>query len=109
MNDNTFTLTVVNCPPQAESFGMFTCGQAQYNVPFGNGYMCIQPFNPGIRRMTPQPLLPGMITHDVGADPVEAALFQPGSSWNFQFWYRNPAAGGSSFTLSDALHVDFAP
>jgi hypothetical protein len=27
----------------------------------------------------------------------------------FQFWYRNPAAGGSNFNLSDGLRVDFCP
>jgi hypothetical protein len=35
-------------------------------------------------------------------------IAQPGSAWNVQFWYRNPAAGGTGFNLSDALHVDFA-
>jgi hypothetical protein len=34
-------------------------------------------------------------------------MFTPGSSWNFQFWYRDPQAGGARFNLSNALHVDF--
>ena len=32
-----------------------------------------------------------------------------GQQWNFQFWYRNPAAGGAGFNLSDGLSVTFCP
>jgi hypothetical protein len=35
--------------------------------------------------------------------------FTPASTWLFQFWYRNPAAGYPNFNLSDALRVQFAP
>jgi hypothetical protein len=106
--DQTFTLTVVGHPATPNSFGMFTCGQDQYNVPFGAGTLCISPFGPGIKRMGTQHLEPGMLYHAIDQSPADFAYFQPGSSWNFQFWYRNPAAGGTGFNLSDALHVDFA-
>jgi hypothetical protein len=108
VTDGTFQLTVTGCPPNAASYGMFTCGQSQYNVPFGAGTLCIRPFNPGINRMPVQALAPGVISHDVLLDAGAAAMFQPGSSWNFQFWYRDPNAGGTCFNLSDGLHVDFA-
>jgi hypothetical protein len=108
--DDTFTLTVTGCPPAPEGFGMFTCGTTQYDVPFGHGYLCIQPFYPGgVHRMGLQPLLTGTVTRNIHQAPADFAMFQPGSSWNFQFWYRNPAAGGPGFNLSDGLHVDFAP
>jgi hypothetical protein len=58
--------------------------------------------------MVPQPLNPGMLTHSIFQSPADFVGFQPGTSWNFQFWYRNPAGGGAGFNLSDALHVDFA-
>jgi hypothetical protein len=32
-----------------------------------------------------------------------------GSTWNFQFWFRDPVAGGASFNLSDGLGVTFCP
>jgi hypothetical protein len=34
---------------------------------------------------------------------------QPGTSWNFQFWYRDPAGGGAGFNLSDAVMIPFRP
>jgi hypothetical protein len=93
---------------------MFTYGHAQYNAPFGNGYLCVSPFNPGIFRMAMQPLNAPTLTCSMLDRPAEFALIEPGSSWNFQFWYRNPQAfnqgtGPATFNLSDALHVDFAP
>lgn len=113
LDDGSFTLTVTGCPPVSTSFGMFTFGESQYNAPFGNGYLCVSPFNPGIFRMAVQSLGPAMLTCSMLSRPSEFDLFEPGSSWNFQFWYRNPAAltGGapSTFNLSDGLHVEFAP
>ncbi len=32
-----------------------------------------------------------------------------GSTWNFQFWYRDPAGGPGGFNLSDGLTVTFCP
>ena len=107
--DGTFALTVTGCPPTRESFGIFTYGHEQYNVPFGNGYLCVNPFHPGIYRMAPKPLAPVIVVHSQAESPNDFAALLPGSSWNFQFWYRDPTASGQVFNLSDALHVDFAP
>ena len=30
-------------------------------------------------------------------------------TWNFQGWYRDPAAGGANYNASDALSVPFCP
>ena len=32
-----------------------------------------------------------------------------GMEFNFQFWFRDPAGGGSNFNLSDGLNVVFCP
>lgn len=32
-----------------------------------------------------------------------------GESWVFQAWYRDPAAGGANFNLTNALRVRFTP
>ena len=31
----------------------------------------------------------------------------PGETWHFQAWFRDPAAGGAFFDLSNALSVTF--
>lgn len=36
-------------------------------------------------------------------------LFDPGTTWEFQYWYRDPVAGGAGFNLSDAVSIDFLP
>lgn len=104
----TFGLRVTGLPVEPMSFGVFTYGGTQMNVPFGNGYLCINPMG-GLYRMTPQHLVDTTVQRAVSDAPQEFLLFQPASSWNFQFWYRNPAAGGSNFNLSNGLHVQFGP
>ena len=46
---------------------------------------------------------------DLTAPPEPAAQIMPGSTWYFQFWYRDPADGGANFNLSNALTVPFTP
>ena len=41
--------------------------------------------------------------------PQPSGQITAGSTWNFQFWYRDPAAGGADFNLSDGLEVTFCP
>lgn len=111
LSDGTFGLTTTGCPPVSVSFGMYTYGQVQTNVPFANGFLCISPFAPGIFNFTPQSLGSGTVNNSMISHPADwaAANFQPGSTWNFQLWYRNPAAGGANFNLSNGLKVVFAP
>ena len=43
-------------------------------------------------------------------DPLSAAsLISAGSTWNFQFWYRDPQPVGHGFNLTDALSAQFCP
>jgi hypothetical protein len=109
LHDNTFNLQNSGAIIHPASFGMFTYGPNQTNVPFGNGTLCISPFNPGIYRMPVQALTAPTIVLAMEDAPGNFALITPGSSWNFQFWYRDPNAGGSKFNLSNGLHVDFPP
>jgi hypothetical protein len=110
LSTNTFGLKTSALPPVTASFGMFTYGQVQTNVPFANGFLCISPFNPGIFRMRMQHLTAsGNVLNSIAATPHEYTAFTPGSNWNFQFWYRNPQAGGAKFNLSNGLNVTFAP
>ena len=41
--------------------------------------------------------------------PSPATQITAGSTWNFQNWFRDPAAGGAFFNLSDGLEITFTP
>jgi hypothetical protein len=106
--NSDFTLSVTGQILHPNGFGMFTYGQTPYNVPFGNGYLCISPFGPGIQRMPTQALTQPTLILAMEDATTQFAQFAPGSQWYFQFWYRDPNAGGANFNLSDGLHVVFA-
>ena len=40
---------------------------------------------------------------------LAATQITAGSTWNFSAWFRDPAAGGAFFNLSDGLEVTFGP
>ena len=43
-------------------------------------------------------------------DPTQpTSQITPGSTWYFQFWYRDSAAGGAAFNLSNGLSATFCP
>jgi hypothetical protein len=109
LEQSSFSLSVTGHTVHAASFGMFTYGAQPTNVPFGNGVLCISPFTPGIHRMPTQALAQPTIALSMEDAAGQFALLTPGSSWYFQFWYRDPNAGGSMFNLSNGLHVVFAP
>jgi hypothetical protein len=106
---NTFGLSVTGQIIHPNGFGMFTFGQTPYNVPFANGYLCISPFGPGIQRMPVQALTQPTLILAMEDAQTQFSQLTPASQWYFQFWYRDPNAGGANFNLSDGLHVVFAP
>jgi hypothetical protein len=82
------------------------------SVPFGDGVRCAGG--------TTFRLLPALAIGATGAvqrpvdftvapQPNGQGLILPGSSWHFQFWYRDPMAGGAGFNFSDALSAYFCP
>jgi hypothetical protein len=109
LSDNTFGLSCNGAAAIQNSWGIFTYGPNQFNTPFGNGYLCISPFPPGIYKMRTQHLLNGNVVRRKTSHPSDFLLFTPSSTWNFQFWYRDPPAGGANFNLSDGLQVTFGP
>jgi hypothetical protein len=100
---NDVTLYVDRAP--FNKAGLFYFGPAQAQVPFGNGFRCV---GGGTRRLGPAILTNGqgvaLRTVDLTASPA-AGVILPGVTSNFQFWYRDPDAGGASFNLSDAVSV----
>ncbi len=107
------TLMAVGAIPG--QFGLFYYGPAQISVPFGEGLRCVGSGGVGVFRILP-PLTAdswGMyqLTLDYNAPPLNsgAGEITPGSEWNFQMWYRDPAGGPFGFNYSDGLHVEFCP
>jgi hypothetical protein len=104
VSQNNFTIEVTGCP--AFTNGLFFFGPNAIQVPFGNGFRCV---GGAVRRFHAQQT--DFIGDASRAIDVNDAV-QPihaGETWRFQFWYRNPAAGGAGFNLSDGLEVQFCP
>jgi hypothetical protein len=106
MTTNTFGLVAPNCP--ANKPGLFFTGPNQANIPLGNGVLCI---SGAIQRFD---VLfssgSGVYTMPVDFNNLPGSLsISAGSSWNYQCWYRDVAAGGSGYNLSSALNVTYCP
>jgi hypothetical protein len=97
-----FVLRETGAPPFRS--GIFFYGAQQVSAPFGNGVRCAG--GSTVR-------LPVLQTDASGAAAQPLAYangpIDPGETWNFQFWYRDPIPGGASFNLSDGLEVHFVP
>ncbi len=107
--DQDLTLQAHCCPPNVP--GLFFFGTSQVSAPFGDGVRCA---GGGVTRMYPivragpsggLPVGTALLPVDFGA-PYGSA-FSPGSALNFQFWYRDGAAGGAGFNLTEGLAIPF--
>jgi hypothetical protein len=107
---NALTLSASGLP--RNPFGLFFYGPNQLRISFGNGLRCV---GGGVFRLAPPALTSGIgeLYRDVdfNAAPMNAGagLVVPGSRWNFQFWYRDPAASGSTFNLTNGLTAPICP
>jgi len=104
---NDFILGVEQGPEF--QFGLFYYGPNQISVPYGEGLRCV---GGGIYRLPVVHLDQfgnGTWTVDNTTPPDPAGQLEVGATWNFQFWYRDPAGGPSGFNFSDALQVYFCP
>jgi len=106
---NSLVLTATGTPDQ---FGIFFYGATQLNggagVPFGNGTLCI---DSPVSRLDIELASGNTLVHalDMTTPPTPGGQITGGSTWNFQAWYRDPAAGGSNVNLSDGLEITFCP
>jgi hypothetical protein len=109
ISQNTAVLGVASAVPNEP--GLFFYGQNQTQVPFGDGFRCIA--SPSFRLFPfVQAGLFGDTTLelDFQSAPTHAGPGQitPGTTWNFQYWYRDPFAG-AGFNLSDGQSMVFTP
>ncbi len=103
------TLVASGCPPLRT--GLFYCGPTTLSQPFGNGVRCV---GGALLRFAPlQTDAQGAAAQAVDLASVALGVsptgLQPGSPLHFQFWFRDPAAGGAGFDLSDGLAVTLCP
>ena len=109
LTTNDLTLFSSGCPPNKT--GIFYYGPNSIAIPFGDGLRCV---GGSITRLAPRQtdaLGFASQTLDLDSAPFDGGSGQAvaGATLRFQFWYRDPAAGGAGFNLSDALAVKFCP
>ena len=111
---NDLVLATTECPPG--KFGLYFYGPGRLFSAFGDGFRCVGAAGVGTFRLNPvvQTDANGAATLalDVTRPPLGAGSGRvtPGSTWYFQFWFRDPMGpGGSGFNLSDGLAVPFCP
>jgi len=98
--ENGFTVFAEGIPGTP---GLFFYGPNQIQVTFGDGFRCV---GGAVRRLPPSPSMDGVLTRTLNFPNTPIV---GGSVWNFQAWYRDPAAGGAGFNTSDGLEVSFDP
>ena len=96
---NSLTLNAAPVPDQP---GIFYYGQTQTQQPFGNGFRCI---SGSVVRL---PIVNGSGNTAQYTVDLAAQGIVPGT-YDFQYWFRDPAGGGAFFNLSDGLEIVFVP
>lgn len=107
ISSNDFTLRANGLLPN--KVGLFFYGPNQIQVPFGEGFRCV---GGSIFRMNPPDVANGsgfvQRPIDYATPPQPAGQILAGSTWNFQYWYRDSTAPGL-FNLTDGLEASFCP
>lgn len=105
---NEFSLICTGAIPN--KVGLFFYGPNQADLPLGNGKLCISP----VVRLNPPIITDGSGTAmrevDFTTFPAGSGANQitAGSTWSFQYWYRDPGVG-LDFNLSNGVEVSFVP
>ncbi|MDP6838721.1 MAG: lamin tail domain-containing protein [Planctomycetota bacterium] len=105
INANDLVLTSNFGTPN--QYGIFFYGSDQAGAPFGDGFRCV---GGQLFRFTPiQMDASGLATFpvDLSSPPQPTGQVLADSTWNFQFWYRDPPGGPAGYNLSDGLSITF--
>lgn len=110
LSDNSFALAAVGAPSGIP--GLFFYGPSQTQQVFGDGFRCV---SGQVFRMPPVTVTDifgiaiGSVDFTTPPESTGNGQITPGSTWNYQFWYRDVANNGAGFNLSDGLQVSFCP
>jgi Tol biopolymer transport system component len=97
----------LDAAPVPNQFGIFFQGANQAQVPFGNGFLCVT-----------DDIARGTVTHAEiyiatyvydNSDPAHSLAAYVGTTRNFQYWFRDPVAGGAFFNTSNAVSIAVLP
>lgn len=101
-------LVLLASPVPAGSPGLFYYGSGTMRAPFGNGFRCVA--GPPITRLPLEFATGEVLGHSLDNQAgASASQLVPGTTWHFQGWFRDSAAGGAGFDLSNGLSVVFQP
>jgi hypothetical protein len=89
-------------------FGVFFMGTTQTSLPFGNGLRCAGGSVTRYSLLQTDGLGGAALAVD-NSQPPALGKIVAGSSWNWQWWYRDPMGGGAAFNTSDALNATYCP
>ena len=113
--EDDLVLTLSHLPPN--KFGLFFMGGGQTQLPFGDGFRCVDTGGLGLFRYNPplnsgnsglMTLGPGIVARSQSF--AMNGHIDPGETWYFQGWYRDPMGPcGTAFNLSNGLAVTFEP
>ncbi|MCP3916355.1 MAG: hypothetical protein GY711_12430 [bacterium] len=105
VSSDSFSLHATRVP---RGFGFFFYGPNLAQVPWGDGVLCTGPF--GLNRILPgvQISAAGVAVRDVPfASLPPGGAIVPGSTWSFQFVFRDTAGGPAGFNATDAVRLTF--
>ncbi len=108
-------LTLVTSGAPAGTSGLFVYAAVPAEEPFGDGVRCVGTNPLGVFRLSPTLFTDEagsasrLVDLESGAPAAGNGAIAPGSTWFFQFWYRDLAAGASGFNATDGLSVTFCP
>jgi hypothetical protein len=97
----------LDATPVPSHHGIFFHGANQVQVPFGNGFLCT---SAAIGRGVVLKVFADLATYTYdNSDPKHSLRAFVGATRNFQYWFRDPAAGGAFFNTSDAVSIVILP
>lgn len=106
---NNLSLQVIDAVPN--QFGLFYYGKNRSEVPFGYGWRCVGGTKKRLEVLSTDASGNAQLLFDNTDNsgvPPSLQIYENGT-FNFQFWFRDPAAGAPAFNLSDAVEITFYP
>lgn len=110
---NDFEIRVNDAPPGNP--GLFFYGPTRASTPYADGTLCVGTGGLGYFRVHPVVVANASGSAAVSIDNTSGIYgsglgqLSVGSTWNFQFWFRDANWGPAGFSFSDGLEVTFCP